>query len=236
MSILLSFEHDDLRYELSLSNNVISSSPLDFRLRENTTLMAFWISVLYNVNIKGLVKDVKNRNKKNISFRYDGILTKSFLLYTNIILILTNGAAHMKNDKNIISCNTNAFLQFALCLNDLCRDCLTFFRMNKNVMIYWHNKITSGTKTKHNIITTVYIFKSIVLYNRYSSNGNAIAIVHANSRHIIAHFFVNVIWCFKGDTTASNRSQDSNTRCPTDDKRHNLDKIYAAVKTSLYFW
>ena len=46
------------------------------------------------------------------------------------------GAAQMKNDKNIIRCNINAFLQLALCLNNLSWDILTFFLRNKCVMTF----------------------------------------------------------------------------------------------------
>ena len=137
----------------------------------------------------------------------------------------------MKNDKNIMKCSTNAFLQFNFSLSELKRQFLMLFLINRNVIVYWHNKIANGIKTKHTSITNAYIFRSIIAYNTNSSIGNAIAIAHTNSKQIIARTLVNLIWWVKGDTTASNRSQESKIRCPMDSKRHCLDTIYPAITT-----
>ena len=52
------------------------------------------------------------------------------------ILMQTKGALHMKNDKKIIRCNINTFLQLAFCLNNLGRDFLKFLPRKKNRIIF----------------------------------------------------------------------------------------------------
>ena len=99
--------------------------------------MIFIKSALYIVNTKAFVNDVKNRNRKTNSLTYPGIILNNFLSYAMVILMQTKGAAHTKNDNDIIRCNINAFLQLALCLNNLIfLHFFTFFLRNKYVIIF----------------------------------------------------------------------------------------------------